>query len=118
MKKFLRVTEIAKITGKQRSTVSKWVQAGRFGQALYEHVCLGDQLRAGDKFEGLCQFAARSAETDRRAGHQAGRGGHGDPDLVRLPGFHKIYGRAQNQGGPLERRRRSRNALARQEGNG
>lgn len=32
MKKYLGVTEIAKITGKQRSTVFRWVQAGRFGQ--------------------------------------------------------------------------------------
>jgi excisionase family DNA binding protein len=31
MKNHLGVTDIAKITGKERSTVIRWIQAGKFG---------------------------------------------------------------------------------------
>lgn len=33
MKAFLSITEIAKITNKERSTVVRWVKSGEFGEA-------------------------------------------------------------------------------------
>ncbi len=32
MKAYLSVTEIAKVTKKERSTVVRWIKAGKFGQ--------------------------------------------------------------------------------------
>ena len=31
MKKYLGVSEVAKITGKERSTIIRWIQSGKFG---------------------------------------------------------------------------------------
>ena len=34
MKNYLGVSDIAKITGKERSTIIRWIQAGKFGNVL------------------------------------------------------------------------------------
>ncbi|MCI0558938.1 MAG: helix-turn-helix domain-containing protein [Nitrososphaera sp.] len=34
MKAYLSVTEIAKVTQKERSTIVRWIKAGRFGKVL------------------------------------------------------------------------------------